>query len=89
MSEFLENLNEYQRETINLVRLALFWSSHTDVKIRKDGQDLWFEADWLRHALDALCGPHPEIERRKQEAIRLSAETTTFGPEAMRRQQQS
>jgi len=82
MSEFLENLNEYQRETINLVRLALFWSSRTDVKIRKDGQDLWFEADWLRHALDALCGPHPEIERRKQEAARINAQTMISSPKS-------
>jgi hypothetical protein len=84
VTEFLDKLNGPQRETIERLRLTLFWSKSTDVKVRKDGQDHWFEADWLRHALDVLCGPHPEIERRVQEAIKLNTGNT--GPETAARQ---
>lgn len=74
MTQFLEKLNDPQRQTLDRLRMTLFWSKSTDVKVRKDGQDYWFEADWLRDALDMLCGPHPEIERRIQEAIRINNE---------------
>lgn len=64
MTDFMDKLNEPQRETLDQLRLALHGSRHTDVRVRKDGEYHWFEADWLRDALDLLCGPHPEIERR-------------------------
>jgi len=84
MTDFLDKLNEPQRQTLDRLRRTLFWSSRTDVMVRKDGQDHWFEADWLRDALDILCGPHPDLERRIQEAIKLSAGNT--GPETAERQ---
>ncbi len=37
--QFLEKLNEPQRESLDRLRLALFGSRHCDLKVRKDGQD--------------------------------------------------
>lgn len=74
MTPFMESLNEPQRQTVDRLRRTLFWSSYTNLMVRKDGENHWFEVDWLRDALDRLCGPHPEIERIKQEAIALNAD---------------
>lgn len=83
MTPFMEKLNEPQRQTLDRLRLALAWCSRTDVRIRKDGEYRWFEADWLRDALDLLCGPHPEIERIKAEL--KSIPPGTLGPEQAQR----
>jgi len=56
MSDFLGTINELQRASVSKLRATLRWSSHTDIIVRKDGQDHHFEADWLRDALDRLCG---------------------------------
>lgn len=65
MTEFIDKLNEPQRESLDQLRLTLLGSRHSDVRVRKDGQDHWFEVDWLRDALDHLCGgPHSSIGKR-------------------------
>ena len=71
MTDFLASLNEPQRATIDKLRRTLFWSHHTDVIVRKDGTDHHFEADWLRDALDRLCGPHPIVEQAKAAAAKV------------------
>lgn len=57
MTAFETSLNEPQRETLARLRKALRGAHYTNVCVRKDGQDMWFEADWLRNALDSLCTP--------------------------------
>lgn len=43
-----QELNEPQRETIaKLFRLIRFGAQSIDVKVRKDGKETWFEADWI------------------------------------------
>jgi len=49
------NLNELQVASMRRLREALKWSHHTDIIVRKDGQDLHFEADYLREMLDAVA----------------------------------
>ncbi len=56
MNDFLESLNEPQQDSIDKLRKTLEWSHYVNVIVRKDGQDHHFEADWLRDALNILCG---------------------------------
>ena len=42
------DLNEPQVATFKAMCEALRWSDYADVRIRKDGEYLSFEADWLR-----------------------------------------
>lgn len=55
-SDFAQHLNEPQTDTIDRLRHKLRGAHYVDVVVRKDGQDHHFECDWLRHALDILCG---------------------------------
>lgn len=73
MSDFTDKLNEPQLRTLDRLRLTLWGSRHSDVIVRKNGQDHHFEIDWLRDALDILCGPHPVLEARRAEIVRLQA----------------
>ena len=53
---FEKKINELQKESIERLRKTLEWSHYANVVVRKDGQDIVFEADWLRDALNVLCG---------------------------------
>lgn len=60
--EFADKLNEPQIDTIERLRPKLRGAKTVDLFVRKDGQDHHFEADWLRHALDIVCGgPLPSL----------------------------
>lgn len=57
--EFAGKLNEPQMATVRRIRPKLQGAQTVDLIVRKDAQEHRFEADWLRHALDVLCGPLP------------------------------
>jgi hypothetical protein len=44
-----KNINALQAESIQRLIDRLKHAHHTDLRVRINGQDEWFEADWLKH----------------------------------------
>lgn len=64
MSKYM-NLNEPQMQTIREL-LKLLPSAHeVDVTVRIDGQDKWFEADWLYALLREVTDTEPPTKSSK------------------------
>lgn len=53
-------MNKLQIEDIRKLVDTLRGSHEVDIKVRKDAQDIWFEADWLEEILKQLW---PRIEK--------------------------
>lgn len=51
MKKWEEKLNEPQRQTLKGIRRLLPGAHFVDIKIRINGQDKWFEADFLKDLL--------------------------------------
>jgi hypothetical protein len=48
-----KNINSLQVDSIQLLINRLKHAHHTDLCVRIDGQDEWFQADWLKHMVRA------------------------------------
>ena len=44
-----KNINSLQVDSIQLLINRLKHAHHTDLCVRINGQDEWFQADWLKH----------------------------------------
>jgi len=44
-----KNINSLQVDSIQRLINRLNHAHHTDLRVRINGQDEWFEADWLKH----------------------------------------
>jgi hypothetical protein len=44
-----KNINSLQVDSIQRLIDGLNHAHHTDIRVRINGQDKWFEADWLKH----------------------------------------
>jgi hypothetical protein len=44
-----KNINSIQVDSIQRLINRLNHAHHTDIRVRINGQDEWFEADWLKH----------------------------------------
>lgn len=58
---FTRRLNRPQREDIYKLAVAVRGMHNADIKVRNNGQDLWFEADWLKYLMPIIC-PQEEAE---------------------------
>ena len=54
-----EDVNHLQRDTVELLVQRCKNAHTTDVKLRINGKDEWYEADWLKH-LHLSLRPQPE-----------------------------
>jgi hypothetical protein len=48
-----KNINSLQVDSIQLLIDRLKHAHHTDLCVRINGQDEWFQADWLKHMVRA------------------------------------
>jgi len=48
-----KNINSLQVDSIQRLINRLNHAHHTDIRVRINGQDEWFEADWLKHMVRA------------------------------------
>ncbi len=48
-----KNINSLQVDSIQRLIDGLNHAHHTDIRVRINGQDEWFEADWLKHMVRA------------------------------------
>jgi hypothetical protein len=48
-----KNINSIQVNSIQRLINRLNHAHHTDIRVRINGQDEWFEADWLKHMVIA------------------------------------
>ena len=44
-----KNINSIQVDSIQRLISRLKYAHHTDLRVRINGQDEWFQADWLKH----------------------------------------
>ena len=56
-----KNINSLQVDSIQLLINRLKHAHHTDLCVRINGQDEWFQADWLKHMV-RVTPPQPEQE---------------------------
>ena len=58
-----KNINSLQVDSIQRLIDRLKHAHHTDLCVRINGQDEWFQADWLKHMV-RVTPPQPEQEPR-------------------------
>ena len=56
-----KNINSLQVDSIQRLIDRLKHAHHTDLCVRINGQDEWFQADWLKHII-RVTPPQPEQE---------------------------
>jgi hypothetical protein len=54
-----KNINSLQVDSIQRLIDRLKHAHHTDIRVRINGHDEWFEADWLKHMV-RVTPPQPE-----------------------------
>jgi hypothetical protein len=59
-----KNINSLQVDSIQLLIDRLKHAHHTDLCVRINGQDEWFQADWLKHMVRATPPQRTEQEPR-------------------------
>jgi hypothetical protein len=55
-----KNINSLQVDSIQLLINRLKHAHHTDLCVRINGQDEWFQADWLKHMVRATPSQRTE-----------------------------
>jgi hypothetical protein len=70
-----KNINSLQVDSIQLLIDRLKHAHHTDLCVRINGQDEWFQADWLKHMVRATP-PQRTWVGLTDEEIEQSYETT-------------
>jgi hypothetical protein len=63
MDDFFKHLNEPQMESLYKLAKAVRGMHYANIVVRNNGQDVHFEADWLKHLMPLLC---PEEEKEFQ-----------------------
>ncbi len=62
-----KNINSLQVDSIQLLINRLKHAHHTDLCVRINGQDEWFQADWLKHMVRATPPQRTWIGLTEQE----------------------
>ena len=76
-----KNINSLQVDSIQRLIDRLKHAHHTDLCVRINGQDEWFQADWLKHMV-RVTPPLPEQDdRRLQIAMRQWEDWKTYALE--------
>jgi hypothetical protein len=70
-----KNINSLQVDSIQLLINRLKHAHHTDLCVRINGQDEWFQADWLKHMVRATPQQRTWVGLTDEE-IEQSYETT-------------
>lgn len=53
-NSWLDHLNEWQLDSLQELAKAVRGMHNADIQVRKDGQDIWFQADWLKWLLPEI-----------------------------------
>jgi hypothetical protein len=64
-----KNINSIQVDSIQRLINRLNHAHHTDIRVRINGQDEWFEADWLKHMVRATPPQRTWVGLTEQEAL--------------------
>ena len=67
-----KNINSLQVDSIQRLINRLKHAHHTDLCVRINGQDEWFQADWLKHMARATPPQRTEPVIDKSAAIRIA-----------------
>jgi len=62
-----KNINSLEVDSIQRIIDRLKHAHHTDLCVRINGQDEWFQADWLKHMVRAI-----PPQRTEQELVQVS-----------------
>ena len=57
-------INEREFEAIERFKKVMLGSHYINIMVRKDGEDLWFEGDWLKRLL-----PQVEILKEREDDV--------------------
>ena len=63
-----KNINSLQVDSIQRLIDRLKYAHHTDIRVRINGHDEWFEADWLKHMV-RVTPPQPEQNPMSDEML--------------------
>ena len=63
-----KNINSIQVDSIQRLIDRLKHAHHTDIRVRINGHDEWFEADWLKHMV-RVAPPQPEQNPMSDEIL--------------------
>lgn len=63
-----KNINSLQVDSIQRLIDRLKHAHHTDIRVRINGHDEWFEADWLKHMV-RVTPPQPEQNPMSDEML--------------------
>ena len=63
-----KNINSIQVDSIQRLIDRLKHAHHTDIRVRINGHDEWFEADWLKHMV-RVTPPQPEQNPMSDEML--------------------
>ena len=76
-----KNINSLQVDSIELLINRLKHAHHTDLCVRINGQDEWFQADWLKHMVRVNPPHHTWVGLAKED--RLCAKYMQDAPEGI------
>ena len=66
-----KNINSLQVDSIQRLISRLKYAHHTDLRVRINGQDEWFEADWLKHMARVAPPQRTWVGLTKNERLEL------------------
>jgi hypothetical protein len=66
-----KNINSLQVDSIQLLINRLKHAHHTDLCVRINGQDEWFQADWLKHMVRATPPQRTWVGLTDEEAKKI------------------
>jgi hypothetical protein len=69
-----KNINSLQVDSIQRLIDRLKHAHHTDLCVRINGQDEWFQADWLKHMVRASPPQRTWVGLTDEEILLISAE---------------
>jgi hypothetical protein len=72
-----KNINSLQVDSIQLLINRLKHAHHTDLCVRINGQDEWFQADWLKHMVRATPPQRTWVGLTVEEIAACCMESTT------------
>ena len=64
-----KNINSLQVDSIQRLIDRLNHAHHTDLRVRINGQDEWFQADWLKHMIRVTPPQRPWIGLTAEEVL--------------------
>jgi len=72
-----KNINSIQVDSIQRLINRLNHAHHTDIRVRINGQDEWFEADWLKHMVRATPPQRTWVGLTLEQYIAINCSCTT------------